>query len=378
MNTCRALGLYVHIPFCVRKCHYCDFNSGPLSQPARERYLQALDREIRSSRCRGFEVRTVFFGGGTPSELTLHELESIVRAVHDTFRIDDGAECTVECNPGTVGPDYLTALRNLGFNRASLGVQSLQDHHLAALGRIHDSRQAREAYQGLRRAGFENVNLDLIFDLEGQTLLEWESDLFEVLSWSPEHLSLYHLTIEPGTEFGNRMARGEMRPQEEEQGARMYELAMDMAARAGFEQYEISNFCRPGHRCRHNLIYWRNEPYLGFGLSAASFLEGVRWTNTGRMGEYVRTASSGDTARSSEERLENREALGEEVMLRLRTGDGFSLADLSRRYSVDLLALHGKTLELFSRERLIDWEGDRVTLTRQGRLLANEVCRRFL
>ena len=372
------LGIYLHIPFCHRKCYYCDFNSGPLSQKARSDYLDALEQEITHSLWRGCEAKTVFFGGGTPSELTVAELDTLVEALRRTFRVKQEAEWSIECNPGNVSRDFFEALGQMGFNRVSLGVQSFHDHHLQALGRAHNSAEAKAAYRYLREAGCDNVNLDLIFGLPGQTLPEWEADLSQALSLSPEHLSLYNLTIEPGTEFGNRHAQGELREVEEDLSADMYELAMGRTRSAGYSQYEISNYSRPGRQCAHNLIYWRNEPYLGLGVSAASFMDGVRWTHTGNLLEYARTASSGRVGRASEEVLKDREALGEEIMLRLRTSEGISLSALSAHYHCDVASLFAPSLEFLTAHRFITQMGDRVQLTRQGKLLANEVCMKFL
>jgi oxygen-independent coproporphyrinogen-3 oxidase len=292
--------------------------------------------------------------------------------------VKEKAEWSIECNPGTVTRTFFAALGQMGFNRISLGVQSFHDHHLKALGRIHDSAEAKSAYRWLREAGYDNLNLDLMFGLPQQTLQEWEADVSEALSLSPEHLSLYNLTIEPGTEFGNRHARGELREVDEDLSADMYELAMDRTQAAGYSQYEISSYSRPGRQCAHNLIYWRNEPYLGFGVSAASFIDGLRWTNTGNLREYARTAASGRVSRGSEEALEDREALGEEIMLRLRTSEGISLSSLSTHYHFDVASLFSQTLELLSTHDFITQAGDRVQLTRQGRLMADEVCMRFL
>jgi oxygen-independent coproporphyrinogen-3 oxidase len=374
----RELGIYLHIPFCVRKCYYCDFNSGPLSQTARRDYLEALRQEIIHSPWRGFEAKTVFFGGGTPSELSVTELGTLVDALRQTFQVKNEGEWSIECNPGTVSRAFFRALGQMGFNRVSLGVQSFHDHHLKALGRIHDSAEAKSAYRDLREAECDNVNLDLIFGLPNQTLQEWEADLSEALSLSPQHLSLYNLTIESGTEFGNRYARGELREIDEDLSADMFELAMDRTRAGGYRQYEISNYSRPGRQCAHNLIYWHNKPYLGFGVSAASFIDGLRWTNTGNLREYARTASSGRVSRASEEALEDREALGEEIMLRLRTSEGISLSSLSTHYPFDVASLFSQTLEFLSTHAFITQSGDRVQLTRQGKLLANEVCLRFL
>ena len=372
------LGIYLHIPFCSRKCYYCDFNSGPLSQSARRDYLEVLRQEITHSPWRGFQAKTLFLGGGTPSELSVAELGALVDALRQTFQVKREAEWSIECNPGTVTRAYFVALKQMGFNRMSLGVQTFHDHHLQALGRIHNSAQTREAYRYLREAECDNVNLDLMFGLPNQTFQEWESDLSEALSLSPEHLSLYNLTIEPGTEFGNRYARGELRESDEDLCADMYERAMERTRAAGYDQYEISNYSRPGRQCAHNLIYWHKEPYLGFGVSAASFKDGVRWTNTGNLNEYARTACSGRVTRATEETLEDREALGEEIMLRLRTCEGISLSALSKRYHCDVSALFSGTLQFLSGHDFITQAGDRVQLTRQGKLLANEVCLRFL
>ena len=372
------LGIYVHIPFCQHKCFYCDFNSGPVSQAARRAYLRALEQEIVNSPWRGVPARTLFLGGGTPSELTRAELEYLMATLKKVFVFSDTVEQTIECNPGTLNPALAAAFRSSGLNRISLGVQSFHNHHLQTLGRTHDADQAREAYRLARQAGFNNINLDLIFGLPDQSLKEWKADLYEAIDLSPEHLSLYNLTIEPGTEFGHRQARGELQEIDEDLAADMYEMAMDVTANAGYEQYEISNYCRPDRQCAHNRIYWNNEPYLGFGVSAASFTGGIRSTNTGSLAEYGRTASRGQTKRAIEERLEGRAALGEEIMLRIRTREGISLRALSCRYQCDVAALFSDSVNSLLRRQLIEQTEDRIRLTRQGKLLANQVCLQFL
>ncbi len=367
------IGIYLHIPFCSRKCDYCDFNSGPFDPTARRAYLAALTQELTGSPWKGHTAKTVSFGGGTPSELTRAELGQLVDTLRQTFVLKQEAEWSIECNPDQVSPAFFVALLEMGFNRVSLGIQSFHDHHLQLLGRTHNSAEARAAYRWLREAGCENVNLDLIFGLPGQTLQEWQADLYEALALSPEHLSLYNLTIEPGTEFGNRNARGELQEIDEDLSADMYELAMALTEAAGYRQYEISHYSRPGRQCVHSLICWHNEPYLGFGVSAASFMEGVRWTNTGNLLEYARTAASGHVSRASEEKLAGREALGEEIMLRLRTDEGISLRALSTRYRFDVAALLARSLEPLAAHGFVTQEGDRVRLTRRGKLMADEV-----
>ncbi|RPJ86012.1 MAG: radical SAM family heme chaperone HemW, partial [Acidobacteria bacterium] len=283
----RGFGIYVHIPFCVRKCPYCDFVTAPGNREERVSYLDALQSEIRASEWRGYQARTIYFGGGTPSELGPPDLQRVIETVQDVFGVPSGAECSIECNPGTLSKSKLARMRSMGFNRLSLGVQSFSDRFLRSLGRIHTSAEASEAYQLIRSARFDNVNLDLIFGLPGQTLEDWHKDLREALDLRPEHLSLYGLTIEPETEFGRLKQRGQFEEVDEELAASMYETAVDLCAGAGYVQYEISNFALPGKECRHNLIYWHNEDYLGFGVSAASYVGGVRWSNVKDRAGYV-------------------------------------------------------------------------------------------
>lgn len=373
-----ALGLYVHIPFCRHKCDYCDFNSGPFNRTARQTYLRSLQQEILSSPWRHSMVKTVYFGGGTPSELSPDELGALVLALKQSFLLGWPDERTIECNPSSVTPAYWRSLRAMGFNRISLGVQSFRDDHLQKLGRLHSATDAREAFRWAREAGFNNINVDLLFALPGQTLPQWESDLREAIGLSPEHLSLYNLTVEPGTRFAHRLVSGQLREIDEDLSAAMYERAMDLTAEAGYLQYEISNYAKPGRQSAHNLIYWRNEPYLGFGLSAASFIGGARWTNSEGFADYWRRADMGRPARRNEERLEGPAALGEEIMLRLHTEEGFSASELSLRYSCDVSVYFGEALQFLSRQGLLEQDQDWIRLTRRGKLLANEVCLKFL
>lgn len=371
-------GLYVHIPFCVRKCHYCDFNSDAADSATRRRYLQSLQRELHLSPWKGATARTLFLGGGTPSELKRRELEALIRTIRDCFRFEPDAEWTMECNPGTVDRKKFSLLRQLGFNRISLGVQSFHDRYLTQLGRSHDSHDALEAIAAARAAGFDNINLDLIFAIPGQSLEEWETDLRQAFALSPTHLSLYNLTIEPGTEFGRRLAKGRLVETDEETSAAMFEAGLDLSSKAGFRQYEISNYSLPGMQCRHNLIYWRNQPYLGFGVSAASYVDGLRWTNAANWERYFHSVEEGRSARMSEERLSGRAALGEEVMLGLRTSEGVSESELERKFGLRLSQEFPDTVQFLKRQRLLEQRGDRLCLTRRGLLVANEVCAEFL
>ncbi len=376
--SCKSFGIYIHIPFCVRKCPYCDFVSAPGNRPERVSYLDALASEIRATAGKGQKARTIYFGGGTPSELGPPDLRRVMETVREVFDVLPEAECSVECNPGTLSKSKLARMRSMGFNRLSLGVQSFSDRFLRLLGRIHTSAEAREAYRLIRSSGFGNVNLDLIFGLPGQALEDWRKDLREALDLRPEHLSLYGLTIEADTEFGRLRERGLLGEVDEEVAASMYETAIELTAEAGYEQYEISNFALPGKECRHNLIYWHNEEYLGFGVSAASYVDGVRWSNVKDRDGYVRAASGGCLTPGYTERLGPRAALGEEIMLGLRLAEGFSSSELCRKYSLDPEVVYSDTLRFFLSEGLLARQNGSIRLTPRGRLLANEVCRRFL
>lgn len=383
------LALYVHIPFCVRKCYYCDFNSGPASEAIREQYVDALTTEIRQSPWRGQPAWTVFFGGGTPSELNGSQLGRITEALRQSFRFphsfDESGEAatepewTIECNPGTISLESLREMRALGFNRISLGVQSFHDHHLRSIGRIHTAAEAREAVMLAREAGFARLNLDLIFCLPGQTLEEWQQDVEWALELAPEHLSLYNLTIEENTEFGRRHRLNLLSLPDEDLSADMYEWTLDRMQDAGFVQYEVSNFALPGEECRHNQVYWRQEPSLGFGLGAASYIDGVRWTNTGSMHRYLSTApSERGPERGIEERLDPLTACGESIMLALRTREGVDLGETAARYGLDAERQYGAVARQLLADGLLERNGSRLKLTRRGVMLANAVCAEFL
>lgn len=287
------ISLYIHIPFCVRKCRYCDFLSAPSDEESREKYVRALIAEIRFQgfRYSGKTVDTIFFGGGTPSVLTTGQLERIMRAVRDSFQIELSAEISMEVNPGTADREKLRNIREVGINRISLGVQSFQDSELRLLGRVHTSEQARKAFEEARTAGFTNINLDLMSALPGQTLQEFQKNLEEACHLGPEHLSVYSLIIEPGTPFYEMYQSGRLSdlPPDEEDRA-MYHFTGRYLAEQGYERYEISNYARPGFECRHNIGYWTGHEYLGLGLGASSLMGHQRFHNTDDLSEYLAAA----------------------------------------------------------------------------------------
>ena len=320
------LALYLHIPFCVARCHYCDFNTFAGLDALFEPYAAALREEIhRAGEIRGHPaVRTLFIGGGTPTALPASLLASLLDACRESFDVQTDAEITCEANPGITDADVFAALRDMGVNRLSMGVQSLDDRELAWLGRIHGAAEAETAFAAARRAGFANINLDFMFGLPGQAAATWRNTLERATALGPEHISLYSLTVEHGTPLYDAVRRGVQPAPEDDLAADFYLLASDLLARAGYEQYEISNWARSGFQCRHNLVYWRNEPYLGFGAGAHSFDFDPGEPGAGRRGwnvrpvpAYIKRIQTGHNALAGDEIITPRLAMGETMMVGL-------------------------------------------------------------
>jgi len=373
-----SVSLYIHIPFCKAKCAYCDFNSYAGLERLYDDYVDALVREMaivggRFSPLRG---RTIYLGGGTPTVLSLQQLESILDGCLEAFLIDDGAEVCCEANPGTVDLGYLEGLRCLGLGRLSLGVQSLHDDELQFLGRVHTSAQAREAYEMARQAGFENLNLDLICAFPGHTLQRWRATLERAIALEPEHLSLYPLSLEEGTPLWKRVEMGELRTPDDDLAAEMYLLAEEILE--GYRHYEISNWTKPGYESRHNLTYWRNEGYLGFGAGAHSYYGGRRFWNVARPEEYIRRLKAGESATEGEEVIEAAVEIAETVIMGLRLSEGVEYDRFRQRFGRDLSSLYGPQLEELKAWGLLEVNGKGIRLAPRGRLLGNEVFERFL
>lgn len=319
-----SAGIYVHVPFCLTRCGYCDFNAYAGLEHLRAPYLRALLREaeLAAPAWGGEEVHSVFVGGGTPTTLPAGDLAAVLSALRERYRIAPGAEITVEANPDTVDGAKLGALRDAGVTRLSMGAQSFDPVVLASLERVHGPDSVRRAVAAARAAGFEDVNLDLIYGAEGETLASWERTLREAIALGPEHVSAYALTVEPGTPLGRQVALGRRRAPDPDLQAEMFALACELLGAAGYRHYEVSNWARPGSECRHNLGYWRREPYLGLGAGAHSFRGDRRWWNVRPPQEYLRRVEAGELPIGGEERLGPAEAHLEEVLLRLRILEG--------------------------------------------------------
>jgi oxygen-independent coproporphyrinogen-3 oxidase len=384
----RPLAIYVHIPFCARHCAYCDFNVTV------EREQSPLVLETVDAICRDIEraaleddsgeplhsrpVTTVFFGGGTPTFLTGAQLTRILATIRERFALDPDAEISSEANPGSSDAEKFAQMRAAGFNRLSVGVQAFDDRLLAALDRTHTAGEAERALRAAREAGFDNLNLDLMFALPQQTTTLWEQTLGRALALGTEHLSLYALTLEPGTRFERLHAGGKLDLPGEDAELEMYERSIEILTGAGYEHYEVSNFARPGFRSRHNHVYWRNEEYLGMGPGAVSYLNGRRWKRERLPARYNRKVAEGADLAVESECLDADGTLGETMMLGLRLRDGLPLQRLRDRFGVDPLVRYAAEIDRLAARGLLTREGDALRLTHRGLLLANDALSEFL
>ena len=367
----KPLGIYVHIPFCIQKCLYCDFLSAPSDDATRESYVNALLAEIdaQAPLYKGFQVHTVFFGGGTPSLLMPEQTAAILERLYQRFSFlpEKEMEITLEANPGTLTEEKLRAWRKAGVNRLSIGLQSAHDEELKSLGRIHTWKEFLWGYEAARRAGFSNLNIDLMSALPGQSVDSWMDTLESVVKLRPEHISAYSLIIEEGTPFydwyGPQDAASEKRQMEkrkplpsEEEDRLMYERTGEYLAKKGYGRYEISNYSLPGFACRHNLSYWERTDYAGFGLGAASLRENVRWSNTAELAEYLAHAGqTGEETRIKKEvtRLSIQDQMEEFMFLGLRKTEGVSASTFERLYGKPLEAVYEEPVERLIREGLL-------------------------
>jgi len=378
MMNLQRVSIYVHIPFCARRCGYCDFNTYAWRGSIVRETLEAICCHIESLDSEEFVVPTIFFGGGTPSFPDPELVIRILNTIRSRFRVLPDAEVSIEANPGTGDRSRFTALRQAGFNRLSMGVQAFDDHLLKVLGRTHSASEAIRSYEAARAAGFENINLDLMFALPDQTVRQWQYTLRTAVSLQPEHLSCYALTIEPHTPFYTMYLRGQLSLPDEETDLRMYQHTIRALIRAGYEHYEISNFARPGYRCRHNMVYWRNEEYLGFGPGAVSYRNGVRWKCLSNPHRYVQAVRGGLSLVEEEERLEADASLGETIMLMLRLRDGVDVKAVEDRYGVNLEQRYARQLHRLQQQRLLEVTPDRWRITPKGLPIANTICAEFL
>lgn len=408
----KELELYLHIPFCVRKCAYCDFLSAPADELTRQEYVDVLIQEIKSCRekFREYRVSTVFMGGGTPSILTCRQITDIFRALRDSFAIEEKAEISIEANPGTVDAEKTDAWRQAGINRVSIGLQSVNDTELKLLGRIHTFQQFLDTYRLVREHGFRNVNIDLISAIPGQTLESWSKTLRTVAELEPEHLSAYSLIIEEGTPFYERY--GELQnssceqavdedsllceqtedetvlprrksgqypalPDEDTERA-IYEETENILKKYGYSRYEISNYAKRGYECRHNIGYWKRTEYLGIGLGASSLIQKQRFHNTTDYQEYLTNVRCGESIRKETEVLSRADEMEEFMFLGLRLTEGIRISRFKELFDRDIEEVYKTPLSQMEQAGLLEIQNDFVRLTKRGIDISNYVFEQFL
>lgn len=374
-NKTASMEIYIHIPFCAKKCEYCDFLSGPAGGKEQRAYVQALLKEIRAAEeGQGRSVSSIFIGGGTPSLLKEDLLGSILNEIYKKFNLEPGAEISIEVNPGTVSSKKLEAYRRMGINRLSIGLQSTDDRELKTLGRLHNYAQFLETYQAAGNAGFDNINIDLMSALPDQTYEGWVANLRRTAELSPAHISAYSLIIEEGTPFAMR----ELNLPDEETEYRMYEDTAAILEEYGYEQYEISNYAKKGRRCRHNVGYWTRCDYLGLGLGAASLWGKKRFSNTADMEEYLRNSAFPERIRLMEPVLSKEDEMAEFMFLGLRMTEGVSEAAFRQGFGVEMREIYGEVLKKYTGMELLEEKDGRIFLTRKGIHVSNSVMSDFL
>jgi oxygen-independent coproporphyrinogen III oxidase len=377
-------GIYIHIPFCVSRCHYCNFATGGYEPGLVRRYLAALALEIEravsstNQSCPMEMVDSVYFGGGTPTTLSIEEFSSLVTLCRRNFDLCPDLEMTSEANPGSVSSKYLERLRAIGVNRLSFGVQSFDDGELQMIGRTHTADDARAAIKAARAAGFNNVSIDLIAGLPEQKLETWRRNLAEAFALAPDHLSVYLLELYRDAPLLHRIEHGELRAIDDELTVEMYFMLMDEAEKEGYEHYEISNWARPGFASRHNLKYWTGVPYWAFGVSAAGYDGRSRWSNTRNIHEYLERTERGESPIAESVDLDSDDRQSENLFLRLRLKEGVNLREHRERFGVDVVDRYQAELSRLQDADLIELVEDNLVISRKGKVLANEVFAVFV
>ena len=398
------IGIYIHIPFCLRKCFYCDFNSIPIGivkknilalikekEKLLDRYAEALCREIKSSAIilagNNFFVESIFIGGGTPSLIKSGKISEILNICKNAFHFSDNPEITIETNPGTISYDSLKGYLESGINRLSLGCQSFSNEELKSIGRVHSAEDIYRSLKIAQEAGFENINIDLIFGIPRQDLESFSLSLKKALSLKPQHISVYNLTIEADTVFYKLKNKGKLKLPDDDEQIAMYEQGIKTLTAEGFEHYEISNFALQGKRCLHNENYWRHGEYLGFGAGAHSFLrskeqgakkKGKRWWNLKDAGNYCEAVEKGISPTENKEELNESKLISEATMLGLRMMEGIDIKDFFNKYGVQIEEKYKNEIESLRNQELLVLENNRLKLPLKGTLFSNEVFLRFV
>lgn len=378
----KSHGIYVHIPFCLRKCVYCDFYS-LTDLTLRQPFVESLLKEMALVKPHDVPSDTLYFGGGTPSVLTLRQIETLMQQVRSLFTLTPDVEITMEVNPGTVTQNHLNVLRQIGFNRINIGVQSFSHDTLKFLGRIHTPDDATQAIQSARNAGFDNIGLDLIFGIPGQDITFWQNDLKTALAWSPEHLSCYILTFEEGTPLGQQKKAKAFKVLSEQRVADLFRVTQQVLNDAGYEQYEISNYAKINHngqtwRSRHNQKYWSFAPYTGLGPSAHSYAPPTRYWNAREVGQYMNALTHEQLPIQEKETTTTEQQITEAIYLGLRTSDGIDMPLFENKFQMSFNQKYGNILQALCEDNLVSLKNGRCVLTPEGMLFHDSIVERLI
>ena len=374
------LGLYIHVPFCAQKCYYCDFNSYKINSNQKKEYLINIEREMKfykgefKDKC----FDTVFFGGGTPSILTVDELKELVNNINENFNIKNDAEITIECNPGTINREKLEAMKKMGINRLSIGLQATQNYHLKSIGRIHTYEEFEKNYYDALDIGFKNINIDLMYALPNQKTQEWKDTLDKIIKLNPSHISAYSLILEEGTKLYDMYQNKEFELLDEDTDINMYNYTIDTLKRHGYNQYEISNYSKENLECKHNIIYWKCDNYLGLGPGASGFIGDTRYSNIEDICEYNKCIMQNIRPVSEEIELTKKDKIEEFIFMGLRMNEGINIDVFKERFDTDFYDIYQEVMDKLIKRELVRFDGKNISLTQKGREISNSVFIEFL
>ena len=374
------LGLYIHIPFCVTKCKYCDFNSFKIDLNEKIKYLNYLGEEMKlyKEEIKNREIDSVFVGGGTPSILNENEINILFEKIKENFNIKSNAEITMECNPGTLTLNKLKVMKKSGVNRLSIGLQAVQNHHLKYIGRIHTFEEFEKNYHDAKQMGFDNINIDLMYALPNQSREDWMESLEKVVKLNPTHISAYSLILEENTELFKMYERDEFNLLDENTDIEMYEYTINYLKSHGYNQYEISNYAKDNFECKHNVLYWKCEEYVGIGASASGYLNGIRYNNICELDNYEKMILEGEKPIEWEEKLSIKDEIEESIFLGLRMNEGIQISDFKEKYNFDFEKEYKNEIEKLSKMELIEIDNNLMKLTQKGREISNSVFVEFI
>lgn len=374
------LGLYIHIPFCVSKCKYCDFNSYKLDLDEKNRYLKVLEKEMSfyKEEVKDKKVDTVFVGGGTPSILKEDEIRTLFNNIKENFNIKEHAEITMECNPGTLTLNKLKTMKECGVNRLSIGLQAVQNHHLKYIGRIHTFEEFEKNYFQAKKVGFENINIDLMYALPNQKEKDWKESLEKVVRLNPQHISAYSLILEEDTELYDMYNRNEFKLLDEDTDIQMYEYTINYLKSHGYNQYEISNYAKQSYECKHNILYWKCESYIGLGVSASGLLDGIRYNNISNLDDYEKIILEGKKPIEWKEKQCIKDKIEENIFLGLRMNEGIKFEDFKLKYNLDFVEKYKMEIKKLRELDLIKVNDEGIRLTQKGREISNSVFIEFI